>query len=117
MIVLRGDIVLVAFPFTTGAATKIRPAVVVQTGRNNRRLRSTILAAITSNLRNASEATQVSIDISSPDGKLTGLLQASAIKCEHLATVEMDLILRRIGRLSDALLAEMASALRSALDL
>lgn len=117
MIVLRGDIVLVAFPFTTGAATKIRPAVVIQTDRNNKRLRSTLLAAITSNVRNAAEATQVSIDIGGQDGKLTGLLQASAIKCEHLATVETDLILRRIGKLSDAFLAELASALRSALDL
>ncbi len=50
----RGEAVLVDFPFTSGTGRKLRPAVVVQNDTNNRRLGTTILALITSNVRNLS---------------------------------------------------------------
>ena len=97
MNVSRGDVVLVEFPFTSGTAKKLRPAVVVQNDQNNRRLATTILAPVTSNTRLSQEPTQVGVDPAEAVGRPTGLLKPSAIKCENLATIEVHLIRRRIG--------------------
>ncbi|CAN5368342.1 hypothetical protein BH10PLA2_BH10PLA2_11920 [soil metagenome] len=48
MNVCRGDVVLVDFPFSTGAASKVRPALMGQNDRDNQRLQNTIIAHITS---------------------------------------------------------------------
>ena len=46
----RGDVVLIDYPFSAGGGSKVRPALVVQADRNNRRLQDTIVALITSNV-------------------------------------------------------------------
>jgi len=45
----RGDVVIVLFAFQDRPGQKIRPAVVVQSDAENRRLVNTILAMITGN--------------------------------------------------------------------
>lgn len=115
MKVSRGDVVLVDFPFASGAAQKLRPAVVVQNDSYNRRLATTILAPITSNTRHSSEATQVAVDPATADGMQTGLLKSSAIKCENLATVESQLVRRKIGSLTTPLMSQLETALKAAL--
>ena len=117
MKVARGDVVLVDFPFASGATQKLRPAVVVQSDAYNRRLATTILAPITSNTKHLNERTQVAIDPAAPEGTPTGLLKPSAIKCENLATVETRLVRRKIGSLPQALVAELETALKAALSL
>jgi mRNA-degrading endonuclease toxin of MazEF toxin-antitoxin module len=60
---------------------KVRPALVVQSDHNNVRLTHTIVAIITKTTHRAtSEATQLLIDISTPEGKQSGLLHTSAVK-------------------------------------
>jgi hypothetical protein len=49
----RGDVVVVPFPFQDRPGEKIRPAVIVQSDAENRRLVNTILAMITGNLEDA----------------------------------------------------------------
>ena len=117
MKVSRGEVVLVDFPFPSGAAQKLRPAVVVQNDANNRRLATTILAPITSNIRHMNEPTQVAIDPGTPDGLRTGLLRPSAIKCENLATVETQLVRRKIGIVPAPHLSQLETALKAALGL
>jgi mRNA interferase MazF len=117
MNVSRGDVVLVDFPFASGIAQKLRPAVVVQNDVFNRRLATTILAPITSNTRHMNEPTQVAVDPATPDGSRTGLLKLSAIKCENLATVETRLVRRKIGVTPTPIVAQLDSALRAALAL
>ena len=51
----RGDGVIVPFPFHDRPGEKIRPAVVVQSDAENRRLANTILAMITGNLDDAGQ--------------------------------------------------------------
>jgi mRNA interferase MazF len=58
----RGDVVLVQFPFSSGTASKLRPAIVVQADVNNRRLSNVILAAVTSRTHHSGEPTQLLID-------------------------------------------------------
>jgi len=117
MKVARGDVVLVDFPFASGAGQKLRPAVVVQSDLYNRRLATTILAPVTSNTRHAQEASQVTVEPTTADGALTGLLRPSAIKCENLATVETQLIRRKVGVLAPTLTDQLNAALKTSLSL
>jgi mRNA-degrading endonuclease toxin of MazEF toxin-antitoxin module len=48
---IRGQIVIVDFPFTSGTQSKVRPALIIQSDRENRLLSKTIVAMITGNLR------------------------------------------------------------------
>ncbi len=52
----RGDVVIVDFPFADTGDSKVRPAVVVQNDRDNKRFRKTVIAMITGNLRRKSQA-------------------------------------------------------------
>ena len=94
MSVKRGDVVLVPLPFTSGTGGKLRPALVVQSDQNNQRLNDTIVAMITKTTHRAGwEATQLLIDPTTAEGQQSGLLHPSAVKCEHLATLDQNLIL------------------------
>lgn len=113
----RGDVVLLPIAFVSGVGTKVRPAVVVQYNTLNRRLNSTVVAIITStNLRAQFELSQVFIDITTPDGKLTGLLHDSTVKGEHIDTVDQRDIMRTIGRCSPELMERVEQAIKAAMD-
>jgi len=118
MTLKRGAIVLVRFPFSSGTDAKVRPALVVQADRNNRRLTNTIFAMITSATGQAKrEPTQLLIDIATPAGKSSGLLHTSAVKCENLLTIEQQLIFRTIGHLPSAAMRKVDACLKEALEL
>lgn len=59
MNVQRSDVVHVDFPFPSGLASKVRPALVIQNNRDNDRLPNTVVAQITSTTLRAMEAKQV----------------------------------------------------------
>jgi mRNA interferase MazF len=113
----RGDVVLVDWPFSGGGSSKIRPALIIQNDRDNRRLTNTVLAMITSFTRRAPEPTQLLIEISTPEGIQTGLRQDSVVNCVNLFTVEQTKVLRVIGFLSPSLMQKIDECLKSALDL
>jgi len=117
MKVSRGDVVLVAFPFASGVGVKRRPALVVQNDQNNRRMANTILAAITTTTHRSGRKTQFEIDPNAPDGTGSGLLLPSVVSCENLATIEQQLVVRRIGRLSDTVMRQIDACLRASLGL
>ena len=105
-------------PFTDRSGSKIRPALVVQSDYNNARLEDVILALITrTTARATTEPTQLLIDITTPDGKASGLLHTSAVKCEHLLTLHRSFILRAIGRVPDPLMNKINDCLKAALDI
>jgi mRNA interferase MazF len=114
----RADIVLVNFPFSSGAGAKVRPALVVQPDRNDRRLTNTIIAMITSHTDKAqAEPAQLLIELASPTGKRSGLLHDSAVKCENLFTIEQSLIRRVIGSLPPEAMKQVDASLKAALGL
>lgn len=118
MSVKRGDVVLVDYPFADATGSKVRPALVVQSDHNNRRIANTILVMITRRIHMAaSEPTQVLIDPLSAEGQTTGLLTQSAITCENLFTVNQGRIIRILGKASDALMLSVDDCLKAALDL
>ena len=78
MKVRRGN-VLVDYPFGKGGGSKVRPALIVQNDRDNRRLTNTIVAQITSITRRAAESTQLAIELATPEGRQSGLRQDSIV--------------------------------------
>ncbi len=118
MPVNRGDVVLVPVPLTSGQPGKARPALVVQSDPNNRRLQDTIVAVITSTTRRAQvEPTQLLIEVATPDGRQSGLLHDSAVKCERLHTILQSQVHRTVGSLSAPLMRKIDDCLKKALDL
>jgi mRNA interferase MazF len=118
MKVKRGDVVLVPIAFVSGIGVKVRPALVVQSDHNNQRLDHTIVAIITTTThRVGREATQLLIELATPEGKQSGLLHTSAIKCEYLDAVLQAGIFRVIGSLPPTIMSQVDTCLRAALAL
>ena len=118
MAMRRGDVILTYVKFSSGPGGKVRPALIVQSDRNNQRLQDTIIALITRTTQRAqTEATQLLIDLATPEGKASGLLQHSAVKCEHLETILQADVQRTIGHLSVSLMRKIDSCLKAALGL
>lgn len=101
-----GDVVLVPFPFTSQIASKQRPAVVVSSPDYGRNRPDLIMMAITSQLR----STPVLGEVWLRHWQAAGLVKPSAVK-PVLATLEQDLVIRRLGVLD----GDDQAALRRAL--
>ena len=114
MRVNRGDVVLVDYPFTTGGA-KVRPALVVQNDRDNARMTNTIVAQISGNTARVIEATQYLIELGAEQG--CGLARDSALIATNLLTMHRSDILRVLGSLWAATMAQIDDCLRVALGL
>jgi mRNA interferase MazF len=113
----RGDVVIVPFPFQDRPGEKIRPAVVVQSDAESRRLANTVLAMVTGNLADAGQPTTVLVDPATPDGAGSGLTGRSLVKCYNLTTMRQRRVLHVIGHLSAAVMQKVNDALKAALDL
>jgi len=91
-----GDIVLVPFPFTDQTAAKKRPAIVVSSEAYHRDRRDVIVMAVTSQARPGSGIGESAVE----GWKDAGLLKPSIVK-PVLATIDRDLIVRKLGALRD----------------
>jgi mRNA interferase MazF len=112
----RGDVVIINHPFSDASGAKVRPALVVQDDRRNAQLTETIEALISTNVRHvATDPTQVLIDVTTPDGKPSGLNMNSAVKCAKLFTIHENLVRRKIGVLSVTLMLRVNDCLKTAM--
>jgi mRNA interferase MazF len=117
MNIQHGDVVMLDWLFSDRTGSKRRPALVVQADAYNSALDDTILALITGSARRrVGAATQLEIDIATPDGLKTGLVINSVVQCENLVTVDRKLILRIRGQLSSALMQKVNDCLKAALE-
>jgi mRNA interferase MazF len=94
----------------------VRPALVVQNELDNQRLLNTIVVQITSVTR-AMESTQLLIDITTPEGKQSGLRHNSVVNCVNLLTLDKNKILRKIGSLPFDSMKMVNECLKAALEL
>lgn len=117
MTYIRGDIVMTRFPHAGGKRGKKRPAVVIQADAYNTRLKHFLVAEITGNLAAASDPASFFIEVSTPEGKRTGLDQNSVVCCLFLSTVAVAGITNVIGQLSDEMKAQLDACLKAALQL
>jgi mRNA interferase MazF len=101
-----GAIVLVRFPFTSHAASKQRPAVIVSSRAYNLERPDLIMMPVTSQLRPTPAVGEVWLR----HWQAAGLIKPSAVK-PVIATLELGLVIRRLG----ALAAEDHGSLRPAI--
>jgi mRNA interferase MazF len=94
---LRGEIVLTVFPFTDLSGSKRRPAVVLAVNADHP---DVILAFISSVLPTHSAAADLLLLPADPDFPQSGLKVPSVIRLNKLATLDRQLITRRIGTLT-----------------
>ena len=113
----RGDVVLADYPYPSGTGSKVRPALVIQNDLDNSRLLNTIVVQITSVTRRAREATQVFVEVATPEGIQTGLLFDSVVNCANIATIDKSLVLRKLGEMPDVLMRQVELAIKAALEL
>ena len=105
------------FPHTAGARGKKRPVVVVQADAYYAKVCSVIVDEVTTNLTDANDPAHLLIDISTLDGKATGLLHDSMWSCLWLASVNADRVDPVLGKLSDVLLQRLNDCLKAAMEL
>ncbi|WP_419949079.1 type II toxin-antitoxin system PemK/MazF family toxin [Candidatus Palauibacter sp.] len=102
------DVVVVPFPFTDRDASRRRPALVVSSRRFHARHRQSILAMITST------HAEWPSDVSLRRWREAGLRVPCKVRFK-LFTLDEDLIMQRIGRLSQEDSVAVKEALRDAL--
>ena len=118
MKVQRGDVVFLEFPFSDGTGAKVRPAVVLQSDRENQRLTSTVVAMISGNINLVGrEPGHILIDIQSDAGLRSGLKYSSVVNIHSLYSIHTGRIERISGSLSDELMHEIETQLIQTLDL
>jgi mRNA interferase MazF len=84
-----GDIFLCQFPFTSGAASKIRPALVLFDFQQD-----AIICRVTGVLRTGA------VDVTLNDWQTAGLLKPSVARLDRVVTAEKSILVRRLGALS-----------------
>jgi len=89
---VKGDVVVVAFPFSDLSQTKRRPALVVAVLGGD----DIILCQITGR----SVAGRDAIPLDAQDFATGGIRQASNIRPDHLFTADRGIVLYRVGRLT-----------------
>lgn len=113
----RGDVVIVEIPFTDVPGFKKRPALVVQSDAYNQRIRKTIVAMFTGNLRRRNDPCHLFVDPGVPEGASSGLSGPSLASCYNLFTIEQTHIEQVIGSLSDSLRQQLNGCLKTALEI
>ena len=114
LVLQRGDIVLIPFPFTDLSGQKLRPAVIISPDPVGE---DVLLAFISSVIPAAPEPTEYVLEITQPAFASTGLKSASVFKMGKLATLHRSLILRRLGQATPVLQKALDDVLKRAVGL
>ncbi|MBO3840558.1 MAG: type II toxin-antitoxin system PemK/MazF family toxin [Nitrososphaerota archaeon] len=99
---MKGKIVLVPFPFTDLTAVKLRPALVLFEGE-----RDVVVAFISSRIPGELKPTDVLIEETHPEFKLTGLKTSSVIKLDKIATLLKSMVMGEIGEIGPQIKREI----------
>jgi mRNA interferase MazF len=106
----QGEVVLVPFPYTDFSAIKQRPAVVMSSAGYNATHLDVILAPITGRLSDTPDEVAVT------DWRAARLIKLSTIK-PILTSFETQLVVRRLGLLSDSDRIQVRAMFARVLDL
>lgn len=99
---MKGNIIVIPFPFTDLSSIKRRPALVIHETKYD-----IVVAYISSNVPLIPSPEDVLITRSRSSFALSGLVSDSVIMLDKLATVEKALIIRILGEVDDDLKAEI----------
>ena len=112
----RGDIALVPFPFTDLSKEKVRPAVVIS-AENDIDVSDVSVAFISSIIPKEPATVDFVLLESHPDFSVTGLKRASVFKMNKVLTLERSKILRRLGGVSPSIQKELDIRFKLAFDI
>lgn len=101
---VKGDVVLVNFPFTDLSQTKLRPAVILWVDPVGTDI---VVCAITSQNVNALEDGEFLLDSTDPEFSQTGLRITSKVRTTRIATLDRRLAVRKLGHLGDQYLQQL----------
>ncbi len=110
----KGDIVLVPFPFTDLSQTKLRPAVVLWADPNGQDV--TLCFVSSQNVTHIYPGEFV-LDPADPESQQTGLKVISKVRVTRIATLERQLLVRKLGKLGTDQLKQLDDALVQAFQL
>ena len=103
----KGSVVLIPFPFTDLKGSKIRPAVVLCKSELD-----VTICFVTSDLK-----WQTKYDVPVNPSENNGLKVPSLIRVSKIATIDTDLVLGELGKLSAAEMMELNKGLKELLQL
>lgn len=109
---VRGDVVLVPFPFTDMSSSRLRPAVVLHAESQRD---DVVVAFLGSQDLGRLGPGDLLVPASHPEFSLTGLSVPSKIRAAKIVTLSRPLIRRWMGRLGPLLSADLDQALVSTL--
>jgi len=92
-----GQVCLTQYPFTDGAAAKLRPVLIVSLDKYN--TGEDLIVLPISSRPVADDPLAVYVDSTSPNFSMTGLRQSSSIKWTKPLTISRTVITRRLGSL------------------
>jgi len=95
---LRGDLILVQFPFTDLSAQKLRPALIVGRVTGD----DVIVAFILSRISRSDPRAEHVLDPTENEFRATGLKGRSLVRLNKVATLHRALVRRRLGRIGPA---------------
>jgi len=101
-----GDVILVKFPFSDLESTKKRPALVLVQSQVTDKIGVVSIAMITSKV----EGMKFPGDFKLVNWKKAGLLHPSLIRLSKIATVDLDVVDKQLGRLEARDLSGIQSA-------
>ena len=111
----RDDILLITFPFSDLASTKVRPALVLSEEKPTEQ--DIIVALISSNTYRTTAETDYLLSASDADFSDTGLKTDSVFRMSKLHNLNKSLAKRRLGRVNSHLMKILEKRLRLALGL
>ncbi len=107
----KGDIILVNFPFTIPAQSKVRPALVLTETID--RFHDILVCAISSVVPFSPSEREIVLKESDPDFEQTGLRVSSVIKVDRIATLRQSDSITVIGKCSPRQWRLVVDAFRS----
>jgi mRNA interferase MazF len=111
VLVAKGDIILVPFPFTDLSETKLRPAVLLWVDSKGQ---DVTLCFISSQGIDRVTDDEFVILPSDPEFAQTGLKSSSKVRVARIITLEKSLLQRRLGQLSPQQLQQLDRCLINA---
>lgn len=117
VVVKRGSVILIRYPFTDLTGEKVRPAVVLTPDQLIPRLEDVLCLFISSVVPGELLPTDFVLEIAHPSFPQTGLKRRSILRAHKLALLHRSLVLRVLGKMDQALMGEINSRLRIALGL
>lgn len=99
----QGDVVLLPFPFSDLSSAKRRPVLVLSKATYNKASPDFVVCAMTSNLGNAAHSVYVE-DADMESGRLP---KPSRVKVDKVFCASQSLVVKRVGRVSQDVMAQV----------